>query len=145
MDKVSQNDCHFCSPGRNQFSANICLPIQVCDSCVTRIEFVLSTPAVKCPCGMGRKLIAFQFDGIRQAVCECHLPLNLAAKLAKDLTNNFGYLNAPSFYGSKENFDLIKQLGSNYIISLNEETEVGVNALVQVLSGINKIDEIVNY
>lgn len=145
MDKVKPHDCHFCSPGRKEHSANICLPIRVCDKCLEKVNLVLNLPAANCPCGTGRNLVAFQLDGIHQAVCEYHLPLNLASKLAKDMTNNFGYMNAPSFYGSKENFDLIKQLGFNQVTLLSEQTELRFNTFMKVLRSINKTNEVVSY
>lgn len=139
-----QSRCVFCG-AREVISVTINSSSVVCAGCVNKTQLNLSTPAKSCYCRSQEDLIPVYCDGQVYIFCSHHLPVPVAVVLARQLTDMYAFNNAPSLYGSKSNFDLIKSIGQKNIselksVVLAETVQLGKDLLVfsRVLRGMNK-------
>ncbi len=126
---MDNNLCCFCGC-ETQSTAN------VCQNCLTKVKLDLRpSNSENCPCGEHKNLVVIKYDGIKKAFCPHHLPTPVAATLASQLTNSFGFMNAPNVYGNFETFINVQKL-STY------PTRENINLLVKVINKFNQINQI---
>lgn len=133
-----QCHCYFCSSDSHEHPSKICMPISICNECLSKFSLDLRVPLSDCLCGADQQLISLKFNGVNHAICENHMPTALLAKLAQEFTETYSYFNAPSTYGTMEKFQLIRELARHNHLESTDNVAENIAAFKEVLNRISQ-------